>query len=86
LQPVGVRGGSVRHMDDVPFRNPWGGHDPQMESIVKLDDKCLGLRMKLASGERVTMPLGQTTFHMRLDHAWSQPRKARVPKDDVDVA
>ena len=63
-------------MDDVPFRDPWGGHDPQMESVVKLNDKCLGLRMKLASGECVTLPLGRSSFHMKLDRAWSQPREA----------
>jgi hypothetical protein len=52
-----------------PFKRrgtPWWnapGAEPQ--SIVRLDSKCLGLRVKLASGERVTMPLGQTTFDMR---------------------
>ena len=68
-------------MDDVQFRDPWGGRDPQMEAVVKLDDKCLGLRMRLSSGERMTMPLGRATFHMNLDRVWSQPRKARRTED-----
>jgi hypothetical protein len=73
-------------VDGASFRDPWGGHDPEMESVVKLDETCLGLRLKLSSGARVTMPLGQTTFHMNLDRVWTQPRKARVPKGDVDVS
>jgi hypothetical protein len=30
--------------------------------VVRLDDGCLGLRVQLASGERVTMPLAKITF------------------------
>ena len=44
-------------------RVPWwcsGGARPT--SIVRMDAECLGLRVQLASGERVTMPLGTTTF------------------------
>jgi len=47
-------------------RHPWwcsGGS--KAESIVSLDATCLGLRVRLASGERVTMPLGKATFVMR---------------------
>jgi hypothetical protein len=52
-----------------PFKTggmPWWnacGSKPQ--SIVRLDDRRLGLRVRLASGDRVTMPLGQATFDMR---------------------
>jgi len=68
-------------MDDERFRDPWAGYDPQMESVVRLDEKRLGLRLRLSSGERVTMPLGQASFHMRLDRVWTQPRKASRPTD-----
>jgi len=53
----------------------WGGKDPTIRSIVRLDDKCLGMRLQLASGERRTMPLGHTTFHMRLDRVKTLPQK-----------
>jgi hypothetical protein len=56
-------------------RHPWGDHDPKINSIVRLDDRCLGMRITLASGEKITMPLGQTTFRMS-DHHFGQPRKA----------
>jgi hypothetical protein len=45
----------------VPWFNNKGNRP---ESIVRLNDRCLGLRVRLANGERVTMPLGQTTFKM----------------------
>jgi hypothetical protein len=32
--------------------------------IVKLNETCLGLRFKHASGEQMTMPLGQATLKM----------------------
>ena len=38
----------------------WCSGENKVESIVRLDSKCLALRVRLASGERVTMPLGQT--------------------------
>lgn len=68
-------------MEDDRFRDPWAGHDPQMESVVRLDEKRLGLRLKLSSGERMMMPLGQMSFHMRLDRVRAQPRKASPPTD-----
>jgi hypothetical protein len=34
-------------------------------SVVRLDEQCLGLRGRLASGERVTMPLSLMTFKIR---------------------
>jgi len=64
-------------MQDASFRDPWAGHNPQMESLVKLNDGCLGLRMKISSGERLTMPLGQASFHMNLDRVYTQPRKSQ---------
>ena len=52
-----------------PFRSGrhpwWCSGDNKAESIVRLDAECLGLRVRLSSGERVTMPLGQMTFVMR---------------------
>jgi hypothetical protein len=58
------------------YPDPWRAHDPKITGIVKLDERRLGMRITLASGERMTMPLGQTTFHMRLDQMRAQPRKA----------
>jgi hypothetical protein len=43
----------------------WNAPGFKPESIVRLDQKCLGLRVRLASGERITMPLGPATFNMR---------------------
>jgi hypothetical protein len=46
---------------------PWWAEDGRKaESIVRLDERRLGVRVTLASGERMTMPLGQMTFKMRL--------------------
>jgi hypothetical protein len=39
----------------------WCSGDNKGESIVRLDAKRLGVRVRIPSGERVTMPLGQTT-------------------------
>lgn len=58
-------------------RHPWwcsGGAKAQ--SVVRLDSKRLGLGVRLASGERVTMPLGFATFVM---HA----RDDRTPGGDL---
>lgn len=68
-------------MGDETFRDSWAGHDPPLESVVRLDEKRLGLRLKLSSGERVTMPLGKASFQMRLDRVRTQPRKASPPTD-----
>jgi hypothetical protein len=43
----------------------WAAGGQKAESIVRLDETHLGLRVRLASGERVTMPLGQTTLKTR---------------------
>jgi hypothetical protein len=58
---------------DIERRERWHARDPKMKSVVRLDSKCLGLRFVLSDGERVTMPLGQTTFKMQLDRSFSQP-------------
>jgi hypothetical protein len=42
----------------------WNAPRFKPEGIVRLDDKCLGLRVRLPSGERATMPLGRATFEM----------------------
>lgn len=54
----------TRNMLSVLKRSrPWwnsNGNRPQ--SIVRLSDGCLGLRVTLGAGECVTMPLGRTTL------------------------
>jgi len=53
---------------------PWWnepGRTP--ESIVRLDPKCLALRVRLESGERVTMPLRPVTFVMRFPADFTKP-------------
>jgi hypothetical protein len=40
-------------------------------SLVKLGEKRIGIRMTLASGERMTMPLSDATFKML---RWRKPR------------
>jgi hypothetical protein len=52
----------------VPEFNPlrdWPG-SCKPTSIVKLDDKRLGLRFTSSKSGRMTMPLGQATFTMLL--------------------
>jgi hypothetical protein len=44
--------------------HPWWPAECKPLSIVRLDEKYLGLRLACASGERMTMPLGQATFEM----------------------
>jgi hypothetical protein len=47
-------------------REPWWTtRGRRAVSVVRLDERCLGLRVRLASGERVTMPLGPMTFKIR---------------------
>jgi len=60
----------------MALRDPWRGQDPQIKSIVRIDERCLGMRLKLASGEDMTMPLGPTSFHMS-ERRFSQPRKLK---------
>ena len=47
---------------------PWWPTSCRYVSVVKLDEKSLGLRFECASGERMTMPLAQATLKM-LRHA-----------------
>jgi hypothetical protein len=44
--------------------SPWWPAACKPVSIVELNEKCLGLRVVCASGERMTVPLGQATFEM----------------------
>jgi len=49
---------------DFKPAHPWWPAECKPLSIVRLDEKSLGLRLACASGERMTMPLGQATFEM----------------------
>ncbi len=44
--------------------DPWWPETCKPVGVVKLDETCLGLRFKCASGGRMTMPLGPVTFKM----------------------
>jgi hypothetical protein len=64
-------------MSDRLIRSPWWReHGRTAESIVRLDDRCLGLRVRLESGKRVMMPLGLMTFAMQLPPSTSEPGDA----------
>jgi hypothetical protein len=73
LDRVPCRGSARRAVSsrvlDHPFRQTgvpwWNAPGVKAESVVQLNSTCLGLRVKLSSGERITMPLGPTSFVMR---------------------
>jgi hypothetical protein len=58
------------------MEQPWRGWRPKPKSMVRLRDGRLGLRIRLDSGEMVTMPLGQATFRMLFDGQWMQLPRA----------
>jgi hypothetical protein len=66
------RSGILRRVNryGIPWCNEPGR---TAESIVRLDAKCLGLRVRLESGERVTMPLRPVTFVMRFPPDFANP-------------
>jgi hypothetical protein len=43
----------------------WNGRGNRPEKIAQLSCGMLGMRVRLASGDRVTMPLGLATFVLR---------------------